>query len=283
LIFGAADLTNYLVRVFYLGTQYYGSQWQLGFKTIQSELMDALSKWSGKRYSQDEVQFSGRTDRGVHSLGQIALISCDAVLNIDRVNKHLPEDIILWASAPALNHFHPRYSILFRHYRYYLEKGNSHLDLTSIKKAAQMLIGSNNYQLLSKPDSGRNTDATILNIYVKESNTHFLVDFYGTRFLWKLVRKIITLFTMIGTGHISLNIVQDLLEKRDVIPSGIEPAPPECLFLMESGVPIKMRKSKYALAKIKKQLENQVKFLDRYSKSLSIMTEDFFSDREIQF
>jgi tRNA pseudouridine38-40 synthase len=247
-------------------------------KTVQGELIKAFHKWSGETYSQETVRFSGRTDRGVHSIGQIALVTSKIDLNLDRINRYLPDDIILWAVAIVPEGFHPRHDIILRHYRYYLDKSTIQLDLSSIKKAAQILIGSHDFSLLSKPEPNRDTNTTILNIYVKEQSTYLVIDFFGTRFLWKLVRKIVTLFKIIGSGIYSPYIIKDLLEKQDAIQGGIEPAPPECLFLVESAVLFKMRTSKYALAKIRKYLRTQLNVLDRHFKTFSAVTNDFFSD-----
>jgi tRNA pseudouridine38-40 synthase len=281
LISGAANVTTYAVRVFYIGTQYHGSQWQPNLKTVQGELINALHKWSGETYTHETVRFSGRTDRGVHSIGQIALITSNTDLNLDRINKHLPDDIILWAFTPVPEEFHPRHDILIRHYRYYLDRNNLQLDLSSIRTAAQMLIGSHDFFLLSKPEMNRDSNTTILNIYVEERNAYLVIDIFGTRFLWKLVRKIVTLFKMIGSGVYSPLVIKDLFKKHDTIPGGIEPAPPECLFLVESVVLFKMRTSKYALSKIRKYLGNYMEFLERLLKTFSAVTEDFFSDLKI--
>jgi tRNA pseudouridine38-40 synthase len=243
--------------------------------------MDALQRWSGENFSQETVQFSGRTDRGVHSIGQIASIKSKTDLYLDKINRHLPDDIILWAFAPVPENFHTRHSILMRHYRYYLDRSSFQHELTSIRTAAQILIGSHDFFLLSKPELNRDTNTTILNISVNERKSYLIIDFYGTRFLWKLVRKIISLFKMIGIGSYSPDVVKDLLDKHDVIQGGIEPAPPECLFLVESAVPFKMKTSKYALSKIRKHLRNQMELLDRYLKTFSAVTEDFLSDRGI--
>ena len=274
-------MITYAVRVFYIGTQYHGSQWQPHLKTVQGEIIKALHKWNKEHYSQETVQLSGRTDRGVHSIGQIGLITSKTKLNLDRINRYLPNDIILWAFAPVPEGFHPRHEILMRHYRYYLDKTNLQLDLSSIKIAAQILIGSHDFTLLSKPELNRDANTTILNIYVKEKNTYLVIDLFGTRFLWKLVRKIITLFKMIGSRLYSPFVINDLFKKQDVIQGGIEPAPPECLFLIESALPFKMKTSKYALSKIRKYLRNQIEIMDRYFKTFSAVKEDFFSDREI--
>lgn len=258
-------MTNYLSRLFYLGDDYHGSQFQSGLTTIQGELIDALTSWSGETHSTQTVQFSGRTDRGVHSIGQLAMIVTENQFNIDKVNRYLPDDIILWASTKAPLDFSPRHSVLMRHYRYYLDKSWADLNLQITKKAAALLIGSNNYFELSKPDDDRNTNTTILNISISESNNDYFLDIFGTRFLWKLVRKIVTLLTEIGAKRIKLEAIENILSGQRVFKSGIQPAPPENLVLVETIVPIKMKPSKYAIRLIQKQLYNQ---LEQYKRSI---------------
>ncbi|MFW9962013.1 MAG: tRNA pseudouridine(38-40) synthase TruA [Candidatus Sifarchaeia archaeon] len=258
-------MTNYLSRLFYLGDNYHGSQYQPGLPTVQGELIDALTSWSGEPYSTQTVQLSGRTDRGVHSIGQLVMITTEKQLNIDKINRYLPEDIILWASTKAPLNFSPRYNVLMRHYQYYFDKSWANLNLEIAKKAAVLLIGSNDFRELAKPDDDRNTITTILNISINNSNDTYFLDIFGTRFLWKLVRKIVTLLTEIGAERIKPEVIEDFLSGQRVFQSGIQPAPPENLVLVETIVPIKMRPSKYAIRIIQKKLYNQ---LDQYRKSI---------------
>lgn len=270
-------MSNYLARLFYLGGRYYGSQYQPGFVTIQGELIGALTKWSGEQHSTQTVQLSGRTDRGVHSIGQLVMITTEKQFSVEKINRHLPDDIILWASTKAPPNFAPRYDVLMRHYRYYLDNSWADLNLEVVKKAIALLIGSNNFSQLSKPDAGRNTLTTILNISLHEYNdTHFL-DIFGTRFLWKLVRKIVTLLSEIGTERIQLDALNNILSGQKVLPSGIQPAPPENLVLVETIVPFKMKTNKYAIRMIRKQLSEQVEQFRRSIRTVDNVI-DYFSE-----
>ena len=94
-------MTDYLARLFYLGDLYYGSQYQLGFDTVQGKLIDAFNSWTGETHSPQTVQLSGRTDLGVHSIGQLVMVTTSKRIDVDKINKHLPEDIQLWASVKA--------------------------------------------------------------------------------------------------------------------------------------------------------------------------------------
>lgn len=270
-------MPNYLSRLFYLGDHYYGSQYQSGLPTVQGELIEALSEWSGEHHSTQTVQLSGRTDKGVHSIGQLVMVSTERYFNIDKINRCLPDDIILWASKEAPLNFMPRYDALMRHYRYFLDKSWAELNLEAVKEAASLLVGSNDFNQLAKPDGDRSTITTILNISIhNDRDIHFL-DIYGTRFLWKLVRKIVTLLREIGFERIKLGLVNDLLSGKPVFPSGIRPAPPENLVLVETIIPLKMKSNKYAIRLIHKKLRNQ---LERYRRSIQTIDNiiDYFSE-----
>ena len=270
-------MPNYLSRLFYLGDRYYGSQYQLGFATVQGELIEALTNWSGERHSTQTVQLSGRTDRGVHSIGQLAMITTEEQFSIDKINRHLPDDIRLWASTEAPLNFSPRYDVLMRHYRYYLDKSWVNLNLKIVTKAAVLLIGSNDFSQLAKPDASRNTITTILNISIHDYNGTYFLDFYGTRFLWKLVRKMVTLLTEIGAERIELETINNILSGQKVLASGIQPAPPENLVLVETIVPFKMKTSKYAIRMIRKQLSEQREQFRRSVRTVDNVI-DYFSE-----
>ncbi|MHA1934474.1 MAG: tRNA pseudouridine(38-40) synthase TruA [Candidatus Thorarchaeota archaeon] len=263
----------YAVRVFYLGTNYHGSQWQPNVPTVQGELINAITEWSGKTHSTNSVQLSGRTDRSVHSIGQIATINTDTQLNIDKINRFLPEDIILWAYRRMTSEFNPRFDVLMRHYRYYLDSIHSNLNLRLMQHALQPLIGTHDFNLLSKPDANRNTTCTILNAYIAERDGRLVLDLFGTSFLWKLVRKIVSLLIRVGNGEFTPAIIDDILAMK-TISSGIEPAPPESLVLIESVVPFRMTRSKYGLKRVRKQIREQMKHFKRSLDTLNALNDD---------
>ncbi|MHA2236121.1 MAG: tRNA pseudouridine(38-40) synthase TruA [Candidatus Thorarchaeota archaeon] len=275
-------MTDYLARLFYLGDRYHGSQYQPGIETVQGKLIDALNKWSGETHSPQTIQLSGRTDRGVHSLGQLVTVSTNAQIKVDPINKLLPEDIQLWASAKAPVDFKPRYSVLMRHYRYYLPESWKTLDYSLVKKAINMLIGTKDYNYLSKPDSDRNTMTTILNISLHASNGILWLDIIGTRFLWKLVRKIITLLSDVGSGIIRIDEIDDILTGKVSIPSGFRPAPPENLVLVESVIPLKLKTSKYAIRRIMINLKERLEHHNRSSRTMRNVI-DLFSEPMMTF
>lgn len=279
---GVHDMPDYLARLFYLGDIYYGSQYQPGFDTVQGRLIDAIEIWSGETHSPQTVQLSGRTDRGVHSIGQLVMVTTNKQIDVDKINKHLPDDIQLWASAKAPIDFKPRYSVLMRHYRYYLTESWEAVDSRLVKEAINILIGSNDFNQLSKPDAGRSTTTTILNISLHKSNDAIFMDIYGTRFLWKLVRKIVTLLTAVGVREIPVNEINNIISGLIKLPSGIRPAPPENLILVETVVPLNLKTSPYAIRRITRHLKERFDYHRRSTKTLSNVI-DFFSGPTMTF
>ncbi len=268
-------MNTFLVRVFYLGHRYYGSQCQPGLPTVQGELIAALTRATGEPHSPATVHLSGRTDRGVHSFGQVALIKTNGALNIGRVNHHLPDDITIWAHAPVSPDFNVRNDVLMRHYRYYLSQPSG-LDIYTMRTAARILIGTNDYTLLARRDGDRDRTTTLLNISITTHGDSIVLDFYGVSFLWHLVRKIVSLLTAIGQHEYPPEFTIQLLSHKRTIRGGIPPAPPECLVLVETIVPFHMQKDKYALRRIRNTLVREGGVHFRSFKTLSFLTRDFF-------
>ncbi|MFX1265775.1 MAG: tRNA pseudouridine(38-40) synthase TruA [Promethearchaeota archaeon] len=270
-------MTSYVARVCYLGGRYHGSQYQPGLNTIQSELIEAVNKWSGHSHSTQTIQLAGRTDRGVHSIGQIVQIVTEKSLDIDRINRHLPWDITLWAYAPAPINFRPRFDALMRHYRYYFDTALSTLDIPPMRRSLQLILGSHNFHQLAKPDGNRPTTATILNACLIEHNGTLVLDLFGTNFLWKLVRKTVSLLQEIGEGKSSPSLTADILSGQSAIPSGIRPAPPENLVLVETVISLRMKPSEFAIKRIHKHIGDHLRFLDRFKLTLAAVNNDYLS------
>ena len=272
-------MSTYIARLFYLGTAYYGSQWQPNVRTIQGELVNALTSWSGEEHTHESVTLSGRTDRGVSSLGQIVRFTSDKKPNLEKINAHLPDDITLWAYTKVVSTYNPRYNVLFRHYKYYLDTRGMALDITRIKQAGKYLVGLNNYTFLSKPDSERSTLATILNVASRKTDNLIIFDFHGVNFLWKLVRKSVTLLKWIGLDIFPPEIIRDLLNGKNMISGGIEPASPEGLVFIEATIPIRMKPDLKSLRRIRKTIANRIGLHSRAAAMLNEINHDYLSDQ----
>ena len=206
------------------------------------------------------------------------MISTDKHFSLEKINKYLPEDIVLWAWAEAPEGFKPRSSALMRHYRYFLDESWNRLNQASIREAISLLVGSNDFLYLSKPDERRNTVTTVLNVSMGEASGIKYLDFYGTSFLWKFVRKVVTLLAEIGMNNVKPETILEVLDgNKKTVRGGIQPAPPENLVLMETIVPFQFITSKYALRKIQKLLITRHDFLRRSIFTLLGLTAYFAS------
>lgn len=272
-------MKTYIARLFYLGSAYHGSQWQPNRHTIHGELLDALNSWNREENPPESIIISGRTDRGVNSIGQVVRFQSAKNLNLDKINTHLPEDIILWAHSEVPADYNPRYNVLSRHYKYYMQKPNDLIDFEKIKLAAKLLVGSHDYALLSKPDVGRGTNTVILNVSAKQTESAIIFDFFGVRFLWKLVRKSVTLLKWVGRGLYPPDIVSNLLAGKEEIPGGIEPALPEGLVLVEAMIPLRMKVSKNAIKQIRKVINNRLGYFSRSATMLAGLNDDYLFDQ----
>jgi tRNA pseudouridine38-40 synthase len=264
----------YAVRLFYLGTNYHGSQYQPGLETIQGQLIEALNGWDDSPHDTKSIRFSGRTDKGVHSLGQIVTIKTSKPLDVNQVNRLLPDDIAIWAHVEIKSEFNPRHHVLLRHYRYYLPTENKSSKLSLMRQAAQNLVGTNSYHYLSKPDSNRTTYATLLDVSLSKCRDAIVFDVYGTNFLWKQVRKMVTLLLSIGKGEMISEKSQEVVQGTWTPPGGIRPASEEGLILMEVVVNFDFVPNKRAMNRIRKFLNHRLGFLREAVVTLDGLTSD---------
>ncbi|MEM2142877.1 MAG: tRNA pseudouridine(38-40) synthase TruA [Candidatus Thorarchaeota archaeon] len=264
-------MPSYLCRVFYLGTNYYGSQIQPGLPTIQGELIDAISRWSGETHSEESVRLAGRTDRGVHSIGQLVLIRTGLPISLKEINKQLPDDITLWAFRQVPSTYEPRFEVLLRHYLYCLEISSLSLDLGRMCNAARMLIGTHDYSSLAKQDGNRPMTTTLLNIDLSIAGNVLLIDVYGTGFLWNLVRRIVTFLMDVGVGLLPDDAARLILDSSPPRRYGNRPSYPEGLILVESAVPLYLAPDKGAIKRIRKTIATKLALYQRLSTSLTVV------------
>ncbi|MCF2137271.1 MAG: tRNA pseudouridine(38-40) synthase TruA [Candidatus Thorarchaeota archaeon] len=264
-------MTAFLARLFYFGDGFHGSQVQPGLRTVQGELISAISRWSGEPHDTKTVRLSGRTDRGVHSIGQVVMINTDMPFSVMGINKHLPPDMGLWAFCKIHNEFNPRHDVLSRYYRYYLPH-NDDFDISLMQKASQLLVGVHDFKFLSKRDGLRPTTTTLLNVAVIPTETSLKIEVHGTSFLWKLVRNIASLLLLVGRHQIDLDAVNNIVHAKARLASGIRPAPPEALFLMESVVPFHFILDKYGVRRMQKIINGRLNFFRRFLVALTSLS-----------
>ena len=215
----------------YDGTNYHGWQRQKGHSSIQEEIEKALHKLTGKR---TPVTGAGRTDAGVHALGQVASFSTAANLSeqqiVNGLNALLPKDIAIRQADEVRGDFHPQKCAKWKTYRYLIRSGGtrpavgryyvsylrSRLDLVKMKRAARYLLGRHDFRAFATQSRGReNTVRTIRRIEVKSSRGNIGIEIEGDGFLYNMVRVIVGTLVQVGLGKMPPSRMRQILSSRD--------------------------------------------------------------------
>lgn len=238
-------MARFRFEIEYEGTRFSGWQIQKDARTIQGEFFNALEKI----FETNDFEFygAGRTDSGVHALGQVAHLDVKTMLAPHiikmKVNDELPHDINVLNCSKAEASFHARYHAVGRSYVYVLSRRRSafgkrmtwwvrdNLDISEMKLAAALFEGEHDFISFTADDPGKkSTRATILKFTIQEEGDLVVFRVLGNRFAWKQVRRMIGALVEVGRKTISpLTISQYLAERSDGLSRFT--APPAGLFL----------------------------------------------------
>lgn len=236
---------NYLLKICYLGNNYFGWQKQPNKPTIQQFLEDRLSVLFKENI---KVIGSGRTDAKVHALGQVANFKVSKYRNPDEIyrylNATLPRDISILSVKEVPLDFHARFSAKGKTYLYkiytepdpflvgrawYISKDFS---VERILKALDLIKNSDCLLALSKGDKIVKRKVDIRDIKLKFDGKILNIEITASHFLRYMVRKIIAHSIQVGFGKLSLEELSEILKSRDPT-KAIFIAPPEGLYLKE--------------------------------------------------
>lgn len=242
---------NYKLTIAYDGSDYSGWQVQPNGISIQSKLEEAIAVIV--RHSV-RVIGSGRTDAGVHALGQVAHFYCDVSLDLFRflgsVNGLLPKDIRIKSIDPVPLNFHAQKSAVGKIYHYhicldkiqspfnrrYSYKVHEKVDLDLLEKGAQLFIGTHDFSsFANEAHTGAAQANPIRNLKrldLVHEDEGIRLEFEGDGFLYKMVRNIVGTLLEVARGKILLEDVNKIFEAKDRRKAGMA-VPPHGLFLVE--------------------------------------------------
>jgi len=224
----------------YDGTAYCGSQYQENGPSIQAELESAINNLTGERR---RVAFAGRTDAGVHALGQVAAFDTGAAIAVDAfergLNHFLPADIAVKRARDVPHAFDPRRDARNRTYAYRIDNRpvrspllrdrawhvDRPLDVPAIARAARRLEGAHDFAAFAAPFDGR-TDRTLRCCQLIGSCDQLTVRMEAQAFLPHQVRRTVGPLVEIGLGRMDEAQLVALLEQAS--PSSAGPAAPPC-------------------------------------------------------
>lgn len=240
---------NWKLTLSYDGSRYNGWQKQGNTEnTIQGKLEQVLSRMAGEPI---EVQGAGRTDAGVHALGQVASVrlpgNWEPKQLQDALNQYLPEDIAVLEAAPADERFHARLSAKGKTYRYEIRVGTvpdvfrrkyqwqlaEQPDLTKMRAAAAKITGTRDFRsFCGNRQFKKSTVRTLESIDIQQNGADLTITFRGDGFLPYMVRILTGTLVEIGLGKIAPEMIWPILVAKDRAAAG-DTAPAKGLTLIE--------------------------------------------------
>ena len=229
----------------YAGTRYSGWQIQQNAKTVAGEVERAIRDVT--RRKEFELYGAGRTDAGVHALGQVAHLELytnlpPATLHA-RVNEALPADIYVRSLETAPHRFHARHNAEARAYLYQISRRKTAffkpyvwwirepLDLGRMREAAQVFVGMRNFASFTADEPGeKSTKVLVDRLEIAEDGELVLIRIVGSHFLWRMVRRIVGVLAAVGRGELDAAAVESMLDSESALPATLT-APASGLFL----------------------------------------------------
>ncbi|MFQ6062234.1 MAG: tRNA pseudouridine(38-40) synthase TruA [Methanosarcinales archaeon] len=264
------------LKLAYVGTDYYGFQIQPNVPTIEGELFKALRTLNIIKDPRDAKYIaSGRTDKGVHAIGNVIAFNTDnPKLAIPRViNSKLPDSVWTWARAEVQNNFNPRFDALYREYVYILY--GMHGKEKIMQSASKLLIGTHDFANFVTQNKERNTVRTIYGINIHGEGEFILINIKANSFMWNMVRKIVTALTLISNGIKDEEWLSKMLNPRQYR-EGLESAPEYGLILKKVEYSnIKWIEDEYSKKRAYKKIHNLFLLHSVMSKSLDVLQKSF--------
>ena len=247
------------LTVAYDGSLFHGFQRQPGQRTVQGSLESAIATMAGHPVS---VRGAGRTDAGVHALGQVVAFDTDRTIG-ERgwqlgLNARLPDDVRVHAARSCAVAYNPRFDALAKTYRYVVQLGErknpllrhqvwhlgkyGELDLAAVRDACAPLIGTHDFRAFRAADDKReSTQRTLYSIDLLEGfagdPSLLAFEVRGTAFMKNMVRILVGTLVDVGRGRLCVEDIPNLLgpnAKRER--AGITaPASGLCLVCIELG------------------------------------------------
>jgi len=242
-------MRNIRLLIEYDGTNYHGWQVQPNALTIQEVIEKKIEVMTQQRV---RLIASGRTDAGVHALGQVANFKTTSAIPVEGfqrgLNSLLPPDIIVKSAEEVDTQFHAQHGAKRKTYRYVtlnrevpsaISRNYSWhlpvpLDVQAMQKASSLLLGRQDFS--SFQGANADTEDPVREVYraewsIEEKNfLHFTIEADG--FLKHMVRNIVGTLAEVGRGELSVQDFERILGARDRRQAGVT-APAQGLFLVE--------------------------------------------------
>ena len=241
-------MRNIKLTIEYDGKEFNGWQKQPSKLNIQGTIEQAIKTITGEDV---DLQASGRTDAGVHALGQVANFKTNSNIPIEKmsiaINCNLKKSIRIVKAEEVEERFHSRLSCKRKTYRYIINNSEipsaiyrnleTHipykLDIEKMKQAVKYFEGE--YDFKAFKASGTSSKSSIRTIYkaevLKMPNNRIYIELTGNGFLYNMVRIIAGTLVDVGTGKIKPEDIEKIIESKDRTNAG-KTLPPQGLYLV---------------------------------------------------
>jgi len=226
------------LTICYDGTTYNGSQIQPDYPTIQSKLLEALIVLN----IDTTLDFSGRTDKGVHAFRQVVSLDIPHFWKDFKklqfaLNKQLPDSIQVRAIKSQNNTFHARFSAKKREYRYLITQDKltpfnanylsyyETINNSKIQEAIKIFVGVHDFDYFSKKGSDPiSTVREIYNIRFYKYKNIYVLNFRANSYLRSQIRMMVDFIMKISSGKLTLEDLKKQLNKKELISWTLAPA-----------------------------------------------------------
>ena len=241
-------MRNIKLTIEYDGKDFNGWQKQPNKLNIQGEIEKAIEEITGEKI---DLIASGRTDAGVHSLGQVANFKTNSTIDVEKIpyaiNSKLKKSIVIKSAEEVPERFHSRYSVHSKTYRYTINNSKFgtalyrdmeyhfpiELDEKKMQKAAKFFEGEHDFKAFkASGTSSKNSVRTIYDAKVEQKDDRIFIELTGNGFLYNMVRIIAGTLVDVGLGKIEPERIKEIIElgKREFAGKTL---PPNGLYLLK--------------------------------------------------
>ena len=241
-------MRNIKLIIEYDGKGFNGWQKQPDRLNIQGEIEKAIEEITGEKV---DLTASGRTDAGVHSLGQTANFKTDSKIPTEKfakaINSRLKKSIVIKSAEEVDEKFHSRYSVKSKTYRYIInnsENGTAiyrgleyhvpmKLDYEKMNETIKYFIGEHDFKAFkASGTSSKSSVRKILDGSVRKEGERVIIEVTGTGFLYNMVRIISGTLLDVGLGKIKPEDIPSIIESKDRTKAG-KTLPAHGLYLLQ--------------------------------------------------
>ena len=241
-------MRNIKLIIEYDGSKFGGWQKQPTKLNIQGEIEQAIKEITGEEI---ELTASGRTDSGVHSLGQVANFKTSSNIEIEKIpyaiNSKLKKSIVIKSAEEVDENFHARYNCKGKKYRYIINNSSQgtaiyrglechipqQLNIEKMQEAIKYFEGEHDFKgFRASGTSSKSSVRTIYKAEVKQDGERIIIELTGNGFMYNMVRIISGTIADVGLGKIKPNEIPEIIESRDRSKAG-KTLPAHGLYLVE--------------------------------------------------